>query len=108
MAESEPSSTVGQPSARFPPLPKTNDYPVLVGVGADVLLVTLLLVVASRFDKTGGALTVALTVVIAFIGTVVAVVIWTIPPDEETATVIGGLATAFGAVVAYWLRGRDH
>ena len=93
--------------ARYPPLPKTLDYPVAIGIFLDVAFVAFLLVVANRFDKSGGSLTIALVVVIAFIGCTVAVVIWTIPPDEETATVIGALATAFGAVVAFWLRGRD-
>lgn len=98
----------GQSLIRFPPVQKVLDYPVATGVILDVVFVCVLLVVSYRFDRTGGALTVALMVVIAFIGTTVAVVVWTIPPDEETATVIGGLATAFGAVVAYWLRGRDR
>lgn len=92
---------------RYPPITKVLDYPVATGVVLDVVFVCLLLAVAYRFDRSGGALTIALVVVIAFVGTTVAVVVWSIPPDEETATVIGGLATAFGAVVAYWLRGRN-
>lgn len=108
MADSEPSSPVGQSLVRFPPVSKVLDYPVATGVVLDVIFVCVLLVVSRRFDATGGALTIALMVVIAFVGTTVAVIVWTIPPDEETATVIGGLATAFGAVVAYWLRGRDR
>lgn len=106
MADSETTSTGSL--IRFPPVNKVLDYPVATGIFLDALFVSVLLIVAYRFDRTGGALTIALMVVIAFIGTAVAVVVWTIPPDEETATVIGGLATAFGAVVAYWLRGRDR
>lgn len=95
--------------SRFPSnLPKVLDYPVVTGVAVDVILVALMLIVAKRFDPSGGALTIALFVVTAFIGLVVCVTVFTIPADEETATVIGGLATAFGAVVAYWLRGRGN
>ena len=101
MADEQPQ---GQTLARFPPTPKILDYPVLVGVTLDVLAVVVILVVAKRFDPSGGALTIALLVVIAFIGLVVCVSVFTIPTDEETATVIGGLATAFGAVVAFWLK----
>lgn len=100
----EPTGTLSASEVpRYAPIPKTLDYPVLTGVVIDVVFVVILLVVAKRFDPSGGALTIALIVVIAFIGLVVTVTVFTIPADEETATVIGGLATAFGAVVAYWL-----
>lgn len=108
MADSEPRSPTGESLNRFPPLPKTLDYPVAIGIFLDVFFVCILLIVAKRFDPSGGSLTIALTVVLAFIGTTVAVVVWTIPPDEETATVLGALATAFGAVVAFWLRSRNE
>lgn len=104
----EPTPTPSTGFPRFPAnLPKVLDYPVVTGVAVDVLLVMMMLVVARRFDPSGGSLTIALFVVTAFIGLVVCVSVFTIPADEETATVIGGLATAFGAVVAYWLRGRN-
>lgn len=104
----EQTSTPSSAASRFPSnLPKVLDYPVVTGVAVDVVLVTIMLVVSRRFDPTGGPLTIALLVVVAFVGLVVCVSVFTIPADEETATIIGGLATAFGAVVAYWLRGRD-
>ena len=104
----EPTATpeLGQSILRLPPIVKTLDYPVATGIALDVTFVCIMLVVSRRFDPTGGSLTIALMVVLAFIGASVAVITWTIPPDEETATILGGLATAFGAVVAYWLRGR--
>jgi hypothetical protein len=86
-----------------PPSPKVMDYPASVGLMIAVVLVTILLVVTSRFDPTGGTLTISLLVVLGFLGLVTFCAFFTVPTDEITSGAIGGLVAAFGAVVAYWL-----
>jgi hypothetical protein len=86
-----------------PPTPRLLDYPASVGLAIAVVLTTILLVVISKFDATGGVLTISLLVVLAFIGVVIFCAFFTVPTDEITASVIGGLTAAFGAVVAFWL-----
>lgn len=89
-----------------PPTPKIMDYPASVGLIIAVVLVTCLLVVASKFDASGGTLTISLLVVLSFLGLVTFCAFFTVPTDEITSGAIGGLVAAFGAVVAFWL-GRD-
>lgn len=86
-----------------PPVPKILDYPGATTAVFLTVFTTCLLFVAGRFDPTGGILTVSLLVVLAFVGTVVFCLFFTVPNDEITAATIGGLVAAFGAVVAYWL-----
>jgi hypothetical protein len=86
-----------------PPSPKLLDYPASIGIALEIVFVTFLLFVASKFDPTGGVLTISLLIVLAFIAVVIFCAFFTVPTDEITASVIGGLGTAFGAVVAYWL-----
>ena len=85
-----------------PPTPKIFDYP---GATTAVFLVftDCLLFAAGRLDPSGGTLTISLLVVLGFIGTVVFCLFFTIPNDEITAAAVGGLVTAVGAVMAYWL-----
>jgi hypothetical protein len=86
-----------------PPVPKLLDYPASLGLAIAVFLTTILLVVTSRFDATGGTLTISLLVVLGFLGLVTFCALFTVPSDEITSGAIGGLVAAFGAVVAYWL-----
>jgi uncharacterized BrkB/YihY/UPF0761 family membrane protein len=86
-----------------PPIPKIMDYPASVGLIVAVVLVTVLLVVVSRFDATGGVLTISLLVVLAFLSLVIFCAFFTIPTDAMTDAAIGGLVAAFGAVIAHWL-----
>jgi hypothetical protein len=86
-----------------PPVPKLLDYPASLGLAIAVFLTTILLVVTSRFDATGGTLTISLLVVLGFLGLVTFCALFTVPTDEITSGAIGGLVAAFGAVVAYWL-----
>ena len=67
------------------------------------LACVLLLVFSTRFDQTHGVLTISLLIILTFIGVVAFSVLFTIPRDETTASVIGALVAAFGGVVAYWL-----
>jgi hypothetical protein len=86
-----------------PPSPKLLDYPASLGLMVAVVLTSILLVVISRFDATGGTLTISLLVVLAFLGLVTFCAFFSIPSDEITSGAIGGLVAAFGAVVAFWL-----
>jgi hypothetical protein len=86
-----------------PPSPKLLDYPASVGLAIAVALTIILIIVANKFDKTGGTLTISLLVILAFLGLVTFCALFTIPTDEITSGAIGGLVAAFGAVVAFWL-----
>jgi uncharacterized BrkB/YihY/UPF0761 family membrane protein len=90
-----------------PPIPKMLDYPASLGIAIGIVFTTALLYVASRFDNTGGTLTISLMVTIAFLGMVTFCLFFTVPNDEITSGAVGGLIAAFGAVVAHWL-GRDN
>lgn len=79
------------------------DYPASVGIAFAIVFTTALLVVSSKFDPTLGVLTISLLVVVAFLGTVVFCLFFTVPNDEITSGVVGGLIAAFGAVIAHWL-----
>jgi hypothetical protein len=85
------------------PLPKLMDYPASIGLAVVVMLTTILLVVVSKFDASGGTLTISLLVVLAFLALVTFCALFTIPTDEITSGAIGGLVAGFGAVVAHWL-----
>lgn len=86
-----------------PPIPKIFDYPGATGVMFLVVFTTLLLFISGRFDPSGGVLTISILVTLAFIGVVTFCLFFTVPNDEVTAGVTGGLIAAFGAVVAHWL-----
>ena len=68
-----------------------------------VVLVTCLLVVTSKFDASGGTLTISLLVVLGFMSLVTFCAFFTIPTDAITDAAIGALIAAFSAVVVYWL-----
>jgi uncharacterized BrkB/YihY/UPF0761 family membrane protein len=86
-----------------PPTPKLMDYPATVGIAFAILFTAMLVFIASRFDPTMGVLTISILVVLAFVGTVVFCLFFTVPNDEITSGVVGGLTAAFGAIVAHWL-----
>ena len=86
-----------------PPSPRVFDYPAAMTITFGVLFTAILLAVSGRFDPTGGTLTISILVTLAFIGVVAICLFYTIPTDQATAAVIGGLVAAFGAVVAHAL-----
>jgi drug/metabolite transporter (DMT)-like permease len=94
---------MNSPTERFPPFPKILDYPALMTITFGVLFTGLLLLIAAKWDPTQGPLTISLLVVLAFIGTVAFCLFFTIPNDEITSAVVGGLVASFGAVIAFWL-----
>lgn len=91
-----------------PPIPKLTNYPAAVAIVLAVVFTAALLYIAGKFDPTHGTLTISLLIVLTFMGTVVFVLFFTVPNDEITSGVIGGLIAAFGAIIAFWLgRPRD-
>jgi hypothetical protein len=89
------------------PLPFITSYPAAAAILLIVLSTMALLWVATRIDRTGGSLVISLIIVVAFIGVVAYCLVFSVPKDEINSTVIGGLATAFGAVIMFWLN-RNH
>ena len=83
--------------------PPTLNYLVPAAIVATVLMTAILLAVSARMDRTRGTLTISLLIVVSFVGVTSYCLIFTIPTDEVTPAVVGGLTAGFGAVVAYWL-----
>lgn len=90
-----------------PPLALTN-YPAVIGALLVVGLSIVLLFVSGKFDPTGGVLTISLLITIGMIAAVAYCLIFTIPADDITPGIIGGLTAGFGAVVAHWLGQRKE
>jgi energy-converting hydrogenase Eha subunit A len=86
-----------------PPIPKVLDYPVVTAIVGVVIFTALLLPIVRHFDPTNGTLTISLIVVLTVVGIAVFSVFFTIPTDEITSAVVGGLVASFGAIIAYWL-----
>jgi uncharacterized membrane protein HdeD (DUF308 family) len=91
-----------------PPYVKLLNYPVTIGVVSLMLTTTILLIAASKFDRTHGSLTISLMIVLTFAGVVTMCLFFTIPQDQTTAAVIGGLVAAFGAVMSFWLTPKNR
>jgi hypothetical protein len=88
--------------------PPQTGLAVVVGVAAGAICTTFILAVAKRFDPTNGTLTISVMIVLAMMGATAYCLIFTIPTDDITPGVVGGLTAGFGAVVAHWLgRTRD-
>lgn len=84
-----------------------GNFPATIIVGSSVLLTSLLIVVAGRFDPTQGVLTISVLITIGMLGAIAYCLIFTIPQDDITPSVVGGLTAGFGAVLAYWFgRGK--
>lgn len=84
-----------------------GNFPATIIVGSAVILTSLLVVVASRFDPTQGVLTLSILITIGMLGAIAYCLIFTIPADDITPSVVGGLTAGFGAVLAYWFgRGK--
>ena len=86
-----------------PPVPRMMDYPGTIGVSFLILFTTIMVFIAGKFDPSGGVLALSMLVVLAFVGVVIFCLFFTVPNDEITSSVVGGLTAAFGAVIAFWL-----
>jgi sugar phosphate permease len=79
-----------------------GNFPATIVLTSTVILTAVLLVVSGRFDATGGALTLSILITLGMLGAITYCLIFTVPADDITPGVVGGLATGFGAVIAYW------
>jgi hypothetical protein len=86
-----------------PPPVAIFNYPAAVGVGLTVVFTAAILMIAGKFDRTGGPLTISIMIVLGMLGATAYCLVFTIPQDDITPGVVGGLTAGFGAVVAYWL-----
>ena len=80
-----------------------GNFPATIIVGATVIFTTILIIIAGKFDPTQGPLTISILIVLGMISAIAYCLIFTIPADDITPGVIGGLTAGFGAVVTYWL-----
>jgi hypothetical protein len=80
-----------------------GNFPATVIVSSTVIMTAILVVIAGRFDPTRGPLTLSILITLGMLGAIAYCLIFTIPNDDITPSVIGGLTAGFGAVVAYWL-----
>lgn len=90
-----------------PPSVQLFPYPAVTAVAALALMTTILLIAVRHFDPTRGPLTISLLIVLAMMGAVAYTLIFSVPADDLTPSIVGGLTAGFGAVVAYWL-GRQR
>ena len=97
------------PGGVIVPPPKFTyvDFPATIAITTAVIGSCILILLASRFDQTKGALTISLLVILAFVGVLAYSVTVTVPRDETTAAVIGALTAGFGGVITYWLKNRN-
>ena len=86
-----------------PPAVSLTHLPAVVAIVAAALSTMALLFVAKHFDPTEGALTISLLITLGMLGAVAYCLIFTIPNDDITPGIVGGLTAGFGAVVAHWL-----
>ena len=80
-----------------------GNFPATIIVGSTVALTAILVVVAGKFDPTQGVLTLSILITLGMLGAIAYCLIFTIPQDDITPGVVGGLTAGFGAVVAHWL-----
>ena len=86
-----------------PPKVALLNYPVAIGAVLAVALTSVILYISARFDPTRGPLTISILIVLGMLGATSYCLMFTVPPDDITPGVVGGLTACFGAVVAYWL-----
>lgn len=86
-----------------PPSVALLPYPAAATALGIAVLTGLILLISSKFDRTNGPLTISIMVVLSMIGSVSYCLIFTVPQDDLTPGIIGGLTAGFGAVIAYWL-----
>jgi O-antigen/teichoic acid export membrane protein len=80
-----------------------GNFPATIILTSTTVMAAVLLFIAGRFDPTRGPLTISLLIVLGMLGAIAYCLIFTIPNDDITPGVVGGLTAGFGAVVAYWL-----
>ena len=97
-----PSEVVNPPPAAW-----VSAYPAATATVAIVVTTAILLAVSGRLDPTQGVLTLSLMITLGMMGAVAYTLVFTVPIDDITPSVVGGLTAGFGAVLAYWFgRGK--
>lgn len=91
------------PDVNPPPPTAVLPYPAAATIVVTALVTGLILFLAGKLDRTGGPLTISVMIVLGMLGTTAYCLVFTIPPDDITPSVVGGLTAGFGAVVVYWL-----
>jgi hypothetical protein len=86
-----------------PPQVPLSAFPSSIAVAVVVVFASILLFVSNKYDPTQGALTLSLLITLGMLGAVAYCLIFTIPNDDITPGIVGGLTAGFGAVVAHWL-----
>ena len=86
-----------------PPTPIITSFPASIAVAATVIGSVVLLLVAARYDHTGGVLTISLLIILAFLGFIAFAMLVSVPNDQTTSAVIGALIGGVGAVLTFWL-----
>jgi hypothetical protein len=86
-----------------PPAVGLVNYPSTIAIGVTVLFTAAILILAGRFDPTQGPLTISILIVLGMLGATAYCLVFTVPNDDITPGVVGGLTAGFGAVIAYWL-----
>jgi 1,4-dihydroxy-2-naphthoate octaprenyltransferase len=86
-----------------------NAMPFLALIAAMCVMAAsaVLVMLARYFDRTGGAVTIAIIVVVGFITATYASMIYDIKQTPLTEILVGALAAALGGVVAHYLGTRE-
>lgn len=85
----------------------SQPYLALVASLSVMATSAVLIAVANYFDPTKGVLSLAIIITVSFIVATYAALIYQVQQTPLTEILVGSLATALGAVVAYWM-GRDR
>jgi hypothetical protein len=86
-----------------PPAVGIVNYPSAVAIVVTVVFTAAILILAGKFDPTQGPLTISIMIVLGMLGATAYCLVFTVPNDDITPGVVGGLTAGFGAVIAYWL-----
>jgi NADPH-dependent curcumin reductase CurA len=86
-----------------PPQVAIMNYPSAVAVAVITVFTSVLLVIASKFDPTKGPLTISILIVLGMLATTAYCLVFTVPQDDITPGIVGGLSAGFGGVIVYWL-----
>jgi hypothetical protein len=86
-----------------PPATAILPYPAAATIVLTAIVTGVILILAGRFDPSKGPLTISVMIVLGMLGTTAYCLVFTIPSDDITPSVVGALSAGFGAVVVYWL-----
>lgn len=78
-------------------------YLALGAAMAVMIASACIIAISNRFDSSGGVLTLSTIITIAFVVTTFASLIYDVQQTPLTEILVGGLSTALGGVVAYYM-----